>query len=78
MMLDVLVMAACLAGGSAPLPDGPAPAVYIDCSEPLEIVGTAKPEPEPPAPVRVYLGIDCNKPVTISLPDNVLTECETE
>ena len=27
---------------------------------------------------RVVLGVDCSKPLTISLPDDVLTECETE
>lgn len=31
-------------------------------------------QPEPPA--RVILGVDCSKPLTISLPDDVLIECE--
>ena len=37
----------------------------------------APPEPEQP-PQRVILGVDCSKPLTISLPDDVLIECETE
>ena len=33
---------------------------------------------ETPAPEssRVYLGVDCGEPLTVSLPDDVLTECE--
>ena len=27
-------------------------------------------------PTRVFLGVDCTKPLTVSLPDDVLTECE--
>ena len=41
---------------------------------------TAAPAPEP-APLVVELGIDCTAgatPVVISLPDDVLTECEGE
>ena len=33
-------------------------------------------EPVKPEPIRVFLGVDCSKPFTISLPDDVLTECE--
>lgn len=36
------------------------------------------PEPEPEPVQRVYLGVDCTKPFTVSLPDDVLTECEEE
>ena len=35
----------------------------------------AAPEPEPP-PAPVELGVDCTEPFTVSLPDDVLTECE--
>ena len=40
-------------------------------------------EPEPPIveappPTRVFLGADCTEPFTVSLPDDVLTECEGE
>lgn len=38
------------------------------------------PEPEAPPelpPQRVTLGVDCSEPLTVSLPDDVLTECET-
>lgn len=72
MMLGALVIAICLADGSVLRPDGPALAVYVTCEEPLEISGTA--EPEPPTPVE--LGVDCTEPFTVSLPDDVLTECE--
>ena len=43
------------------------------------------PECEPEAPIieeprqgptRVFLGVDCTEPFTVSLPDDVLTECE--
>ena len=43
---------------------------------------TAAPAPAPAAneaedlPTRIFLGVDCTKPLTISLPDDVLTECE--
>ena len=41
--------------------------------------GDASP-PEPAAeqapPARVILGVDCSKPLTISLPDDVLIDCE--
>ena len=40
------------------------------------------PAPEPAAeqvpPSRVILGVDCSEPVMVSLPDDVLTECEGE
>ncbi len=39
------------------------------------------PEPEPAAeapPSRVILGVDCSEPLMVSLPDDVLTECEGE
>ena len=35
------------------------------------------PEPEP-APEPVFLGVDCSQVFTVSLPDDVLTECEGE
>lgn len=90
-MLGALI-AACLAG--TPIPDGTVPAVYVTCEAPLVIVGEAAPEPEPvepepeaEPPERVWLGIDCNPGVdahgdevayAVSLPDDVLTECEDE
>ncbi|MDE0201389.1 MAG: hypothetical protein OXK73_03020 [Rhodospirillaceae bacterium] len=30
------------------------------------------------APAPVELGVDCAEPFTVSLPDDVLTECEAE
>lgn len=39
---------------------------------------TTAPEPEPEPVQRVYLGVDCSKPFMVSLPDDVLTECERE
>ena len=33
---------------------------------------------EAPPPARVFFGVDCSKPFTVSLPDDVLTECESE
>ena len=40
------------------------------------------PAPEPTAdqapPSRVILGVDCSEPLMVSLPDEVLTECEGE
>ena len=30
----------------------------------------------PPEPERVILGVDCSEPLAVSLPDDVLTECE--
>ena len=30
------------------------------------------------APERVELGVDCSEPFVVGLPDDVLTECETE
>lgn len=38
----------------------------------------AEPAAEQAAPAPVYLGVDCSKPLTVSLPDDVLTECEGE
>ena len=41
---------------------------------------TTAPAPEP-EPVTVWLGVDCSsgaEPFTVSLPDDVLTECEGE
>ena len=29
-------------------------------------------------PTRIFLGVDCAEPFTVSLPDDVLTECEDE
>ena len=29
-------------------------------------------------PTRIFLGVDCTEPFTVSLPDDVLTECEGE
>ena len=48
--------------------------VLADLDEPLE--SEAPPEPDQP-PQRVTLGVDCSEPLTVSLPDDVLTECET-
>ena len=45
-----------------------------DCQEPEP--NTAIIEEAPPT--RVILGVDCTGPLTISLPDDVLTECEVE
>ncbi|MCZ0954895.1 MAG: hypothetical protein OXJ56_20175 [Rhodospirillaceae bacterium] len=42
---------------------------------------TAGNAPEPAAeapPSRVILGVDCSEPLMVSLPDDVLTECEGE
>ena len=43
---------------------------------------TAAPAPAPneaqDLPTRVFLGVDCAEPFTVSLPDDVLTECEGE
>ena len=43
---------------------------------------TAAPAPAPneaqDLPTRIFLGVDCTKPLTISLPADVLTECEGE
>ena len=49
---------------------------------------TTSPAPEPaPAPApneaqdhptTIFLGVDCTEPFTVSLPDDVLTECEGE
>lgn len=36
----------------------------------------AEPEPQPEPVYRVWLGVDCTKPFMVSLPDDVLTECE--
>ena len=40
------------------------------------------PAPAPNAaqdlPTRIFLGVDCAEPFTVSLPDDVLTECEGE
>ena len=43
---------------------------------------TTTPAPAPNAaaepPIRIFLGVDCDRPLVVSLPDDVLTECETE
>ena len=37
-----------------------------------------EPAAEQPPPSRVILGVDCSEPLAVSLPDDVLTECEGE
>ena len=32
----------------------------------------------PDDPARIVLGVDCTQPLTVSLPDDVLTECEAQ
>ena len=60
-----------------------APAVPIELEWLDEVMAgldePSEPEapPEPPQE-RVFLGVNCTKPLTISLPGDVLTECETE
>ena len=43
---------------------------------------TAAPAPAPNEaqdhPTTIFLGVDCTEPFTVSLPDDVLTECEGE
>ena len=43
---------------------------------------TAAPAPAPneaqDLPTRIFLGVDCTEPFAVSLPDDVLTECEGE
>lgn len=46
--------------------------VMAELDEPPE---TEAPPPQVP-PERIELGVDCSKPLTVSLPDDVLTECE--
>ena len=29
-------------------------------------------------PTRIFLGVDCDRPLVVSLPDDMLTECEDE
>ncbi|MDE0201343.1 MAG: hypothetical protein OXK73_02785 [Rhodospirillaceae bacterium] len=38
----------------------------------------AGPAAEQAPPARVILGVDCREPLMVSLPDDVLTECEGE
>lgn len=40
------------------------------------LAGLDEPTEPPTPPQRVTLGVDCSKPLTISLPDDVLIECE--
>ena len=89
-MLEALALAACLAGGFAEPPARLALAAYVSCEPEIVIVGEAEPEliepePESEQPERVWLGVDCNPGVdangdevayAVSLPDDVLTECE--
>ena len=49
--------------------------VLAELDEPPAPEAPPEPEPEQP-PQRVILGVDCSKPLTISLPDDVLIECE--
>lgn len=67
--------------------EGSVYAVYITCAPEFEpdliIVPPRGPCPVPPpgrcdTPETVELGVDCTEPFTVSLPDDVLTECETE
>ena len=43
----------------------------------LDDVMSSLDEPPELPPARVELGVDCTEPFTVSLPDDVLTECET-
>ena len=56
---------------AAPLDQDWLDGVLVDLDEP-----TAPEAPLSYPPVHVILGADCGKPLTVSLPDNVLTECE--
>lgn len=51
-----------------------APAVAEDEEPQPNIPAVEMPEPTE----RVILGVDCSKPLTVSLPDDVLTECEAQ
>ena len=44
---------------------------YIACAESRQ---SSELDERPPE--RIELGVDCSEPLTVSLPDNVLTECE--
>ena len=62
-MLPALALAAAMTCEAAP--NGSA----IQYEPEFPIIGAPPPEP-------VELGVDCTKPFTVSLPDDVLTECE--
>ena len=42
--------------------------LIVEAAEPVEELATE----------RIILGVDCTKPLTVSLPDDVLIECETQ
>ncbi len=65
-MFPVLLLAAAM---TCEAPDGGPPPSECESESPII---------EKAPPTRVILGVDCTKPLTISLPDDVLTECETE
>ena len=50
-----------------------APAAADDRGEREPVAPTTEAPDDPP---RVVLGVDCSEPLAVSLPDDVLTECE--
>lgn len=49
-----------------------------DGGSPLSGCEPETPIVEAPPPTRVFLGVDCSKSFTVSLPDDAFTECESE
>lgn len=56
--------------------DGISHAVLVWCGSAPEFETIAAPPLEPPPPEPVEFGVDCSEPLMVSLPDDVLTECE--
>ena len=61
--------------GRADEPTGTAALVDLDWLD--DVISDLDEPPEPPA-ARVELGVECTEPFTVSLSDNLLTECEME